>query len=130
MSCSNRPGIDFADDYCDEPCEWWEERTVTARKPQRCTECGAPIEKGERYELAKGIIRGEGFHSWKRCMVCVALQEMIANELKICVPFGALAAFCEDERDNGNEAPFLDFKRWHNEHRSKTSSSAAEKAIT
>ena len=109
MTCQAK---DFADEYCDEPCESWEEKTVVARVQHRCSECNVLIPKGERYERATGLLSGEGWKTWRRCMVCVALQEMIVTKLDICVPFGALAAYCADS----GEYSWLNFSEWQTRH--------------
>lgn len=46
----------------------------TARKEHRCGECGKLINKGEKYELYRGVWEGE-IHCEKTCLDCVTLRE-------------------------------------------------------
>jgi hypothetical protein len=113
VSCT---ATNYADDYCEEPCESWSEATVTARKRHHCSECSTAIQPGERYERATGLLRGDGWQTWRRCMVCVALQEAIVMVLDTCVPYGALRLFCDEDIADEDLARQLNFGDWQRRH--------------
>jgi len=47
---------------------------VRARKPYKCSECGAPIIAGQRHEVASGRCEGE-FWRYRTCLVCAEIAE-------------------------------------------------------
>jgi hypothetical protein len=48
-------------------------RTVKAAKPHQCTECRAPIERGEHHEVVAGKWDGE-FITYRTCLACVEIR--------------------------------------------------------
>lgn len=58
-------------------CEFFESRTVKARKEQRCCECRRVIQKGEPYEYAAGKYEGD-FFTAKTCLFCEAVRGAFA----------------------------------------------------
>ncbi len=58
----------------DEVSRKLQKKTVIARKPHICGECGAEINPGTRYELYKGVYDGSIF-TCKTCLDCVSIRE-------------------------------------------------------
>lgn len=48
-------------------------RTVRARKPHECGECGRPIAPGEQYERSKMLFDGK-FDVYRTCVDCVSIR--------------------------------------------------------
>ncbi len=64
-----------------------------ARKPHGCCECGAPIEKGERYFRAVGKLDGDFFKATQHLLCAEAC--MVIRDSKLfwggeCIAFGSL----------------------------------------
>ena len=78
--------------YC-EPCDVSEYRTVKARKPHKCIECGHPIAKGESHEVFSGLFDGRWFHD-RTCECCAKARCSVLNMLELpygeCIPSGEL----------------------------------------
>lgn len=51
-----------------------EELTPIARKQHICFECGRTIQKGEKYELARGLWDGN-FLTFKTCLDCLSVRQ-------------------------------------------------------
>lgn len=51
--------------------DFWSERTIKARKPHCCAECGETIKAGEKYVRTAGKYDGD-FSAWPMCLICVA----------------------------------------------------------
>ncbi len=62
--------------YCDYSPEFYRAIVRTARKEQRCAECGRCIRPGERYEYASGKVEGEMYDA-KTCSHCLDLREWV-----------------------------------------------------
>lgn len=45
-------------------------KIVKARRYRRCCECGAPIARGDRYELSSGLCDDAGWWSAATCLGC------------------------------------------------------------
>lgn len=62
--------------YCDygEGPSLLDEKTVTAKKAHKCSECRGAILPGERYLKTWGIWEGEA-HTFKRCEDCAELMK-------------------------------------------------------
>lgn len=89
--------VDFSD-YSDDadPVEFFERRTVVARKPHRCSECGGEIAVGEKHEVCAYKFEG-AFHSDRTCAPC----REAAAEFEYHVMGGDLWAMLAEEWDNG-----------------------------
>lgn len=115
MSCINRPGIEYADDQCDVSGEDFKVVTQRAGRNYKCNDCGFTIRRRDRYERASCHEEADHWddslgelHVWRRCMDCVALQEMIANEMNICVPYGGLEGYLDGA--DLKKHPWADFQ--------------------
>lgn len=72
-----------------------QQKTIKARKPHRCYECGKEIPKGAEYENYKHLIDGK-FEEYHTCLSCVDLRNRLMNvDGCRCWLFGGLY---EDER--------------------------------
>jgi hypothetical protein len=59
--------------------EFYQERTVTARKPHVCCECGRVIPAKEKYQRAVGVWDGEwGHFAW--CWDCDNLRDRLFGD--------------------------------------------------
>ena len=54
-------------------CEFYNEKIITARKSHKCSECGAEIKPGYKYEYVFGIWEGDKF-TVKTCADCLSLR--------------------------------------------------------
>ena len=84
--------------YYGEGPEFSSERTVTARKPHKCCECGRVIEVGEQYEYVTGVWEGD-FCTFKTCRHCIAVRLWLR---KVCNSF-AYAGLYEDIYEHKQE---------------------------
>jgi len=67
-------------DGCDEYYDSWSVKSVKARKPHVCKECGREIAIGETYTRESYLIRGDGWGSVPHCSHCdVACQWLRAE---------------------------------------------------
>lgn len=57
----------------DGTCEFYNEKVVIARKKHKCSECGAEIKPGDRYEYVFGKWEGDHF-TVKTCIDCLSLR--------------------------------------------------------
>ena len=69
---------------------------VKARKPQRCCECGDPIDPGDRYEIVSGKWEGV-WSSFKTCLPCKEIREAFCCEGWV---YGSLWEDAEDFLDD------------------------------
>ena len=91
--------------------EFSEDRVVTARKPHKCTECGAVIEAGDKYRYYSGKFDGI-FYVEKICRRCeydrfrVVEQELAegCGWSSAWPPFGELVEYLGDS-GMGQTAP-------------------------
>lgn len=66
------------------------QKTVKARKPHECYECGKEIPKGAEYEWYKHLFDG-AFEEYRTCLSCVALRKkMLEVSGCACWLFGGL----------------------------------------
>lgn len=56
-----------------EYTEFWQERTVKARKPHQCCECRADILRGQSYDKTIGKYEGD-FFSFETCALCAEIR--------------------------------------------------------
>jgi hypothetical protein len=61
----------------DGSCDFFESRTVKARKDQRCCECRSVIHAGDKYEYAAGKYDGD-FFTAKTCLFCDSVRDAFA----------------------------------------------------
>ena len=67
--------------YCDyDPPEFYRARTVTARKPRVCGECGRHITPGDRYEYVSAKWDGY-FGTAITCEACHDLRQWVQNNV-------------------------------------------------
>jgi len=52
-------------------------KTRKAAKPHTCCECGAAIEKGDKYRYSSGVWDGDAY-SFKQCLNCHEIMEAAA----------------------------------------------------
>src|SRR5678816_828503 len=71
MVCCPLTGSDGEGPSC------YTEKTPTARKPHRCTECKDEIPAGAKYELISGIWDGRP-ERYKTCLLCVEIRNHFA----------------------------------------------------
>lgn len=71
---SNCSCVYVGDPYDNFP-EFINSKEITAKKEHKCCECGARIQPGDKYEVTSGKWHESGFHSFKTCMVCVAILD-------------------------------------------------------
>lgn len=98
--------------YCDwDPPSVYRQTEHTARrKPRKCSECGATISLGERYQLTFGVWDREP-ETFSTCARCMSLKDWVRAHVPcICVGHGSLIEDCiETARDYRDEAPGLWF---------------------
>lgn len=87
--------------YCEMP-EFYADSEIVAKKLHHCSECSAPIEKGERYLYCRGKWDGE-FSVYKQHILCWKACLHIRDEQDgECIPFGGLMQW---RRDTGYFVP-------------------------
>lgn len=76
---------------CDLAPDFYHWSEPIARKPHRCCECRAPIEKGEKHFHARGKLDGE-ISVYRQHLLCMEACMTIRDEFQggECIPFGAL----------------------------------------
>lgn len=93
-------------DY-DEAADVWVTKTVKARKPWKCEECGGEIAPGDEYQRMKSLYDGD-WSTYRNCASCHAAKERAGkfgvpylaysfDELNECIPNGMPCR--ETERD-------------------------------
>ena len=55
----------------------FDQSTPRAAKEHSCSECGKPIERGQRYELAKGLWDGS-WSTYRTCLLCAEIRDHFA----------------------------------------------------
>jgi len=85
---------DYSDDA--DPVEFYERRTVTARKAHKCTECRNEIAVGEQHEVVAYKFEGK-FSSDRICAPC----REAAGEFEWNIMGGDMWLMFEEEWDNG-----------------------------
>lgn len=89
--------VDFEDVSDDaDPVEFVDRRTVKARKPHKCSECGNEIAVGEQHQVAAYKFEGE-FHCERTCQPC----REAAGEFGYHLLGGDLWGMFREEWDNG-----------------------------
>ncbi len=80
----------------------------TARKQHKCSECGAPILPGERYEYVFAIWDGDPTHV-RTCCRCTALRDFVVAHIPCsCWAHGNLLEDMQTEVEHySHEAPGL-----------------------
>lgn len=75
---------------CDdaETLEVLQSKTVKARKPHRCYECGKTINPGDQYHYLTGVCSGD-MHQQHTCTFCRRVFEDL-TAMGYCVLFGGL----------------------------------------
>lgn len=59
--------------------DFWNSKTVKARKQHRCDLCGEVIATGESYSRGAGVIEGD-FSTWNECMPCSEFAKVYFSE--------------------------------------------------
>jgi len=78
--------------YCNFDFTWTllKEKTVTAKKPHRCYECGRVIKPGERYQSLFGVGGGTAYNM-PTCLQCQALRDYVESNVPCaCLGNGTL----------------------------------------
>jgi len=97
--------------YCDfEEPSVYNKTTPKARKVHRCSECGATIQKGERYENVSGVWDGYA-DTYKTCERCLDLRNFVEDNVPcICWHHGNIIDECRDAaREYGEQGDGLLF---------------------
>jgi len=98
--------------YCDYDESWriYEKRTPVAKKAHKCSECGAPIRPGEKYENVFGI-SSDGAYTYKTCQNCAAARDyLLAHVPCMCWYHGNLISDIKDTLfEYADQAPGLAF---------------------
>jgi len=89
VSCSD---VCLSMDY-DNHNEFFSARTLKARRPHRCVECGAAIKPGEHYRKESGKSDGR-LWSESTCAICIEIREAFVCG---CFVFGELYEAIQDE---------------------------------
>ena len=92
-------------DDCDNPPEFYDCKTVVARKAHKCCECLAEIEKGESHERYTGKWEGD-IDTYRTCSLCLSARKAMRLE---SWPFGCLID-AADERDFPGVAEVMEFR--------------------
>ena len=66
-------GVCLYSDDCGES-DLFSQRIRTSRKDRKCSECGMPIVRGQRYQWAQGRTEGE-FWGYATCLICDEIAE-------------------------------------------------------
>lgn len=69
-----------------EPAEFFDSRTVTARKEHQCFECQKEIKHGDRYERVSGKWEGE-LSTYRFCILCSEIGQAFSCDGRL---FGCL----------------------------------------
>jgi len=59
-----------------DPPELYVSKLVKARKNWVCYECGDPIKRGSKYEVATGLYEGD-FRRYRTCFTCVCVRRSL-----------------------------------------------------
>lgn len=82
--------------YCDfDPAECYQQKTVTARKQHRCTECDGPINSGESYDRATMLFEGHWL-TCRTCQHCLPMAEWVMRNCG-CLGHGDLWRHLEED---------------------------------
>lgn len=100
-------------DDCDPP-EFYDCKTVKARKRHECCECLGVIEKGESHERYAGKWEGD-IRTFRTCVLCIKAREAMKLEQWA---FGCLIE-AADELDFPGVAEVVEFQERREENRRK-----------
>lgn len=90
-----------------ERCDVWEEKIGVARKPQRCSECGREIAKGERYKRI-GMLYEGSWDTSRECEHCMVPARWLWWE---CSGYMASAIFEDIDEHVGEYHDFVGSSR-------------------
>jgi len=104
----------MTDCYCDYDSPIWSHVThPTAKQRHRCTECGATINPGEKYERACGMWPDGDVSptTFKLCHFCVDLRDFVRAHVPcLCWAYGNIIDDCiEAAREYAHETSGLLF---------------------
>ena len=95
--------------YCYyEPFDAMAVRRPISRKNYACTECGNPIDIGERYEYVRGLYDG-GWSTYRTCYRCLMIRDLMEAHFDcFCWEYGNfLENACEHLSEVGDKVPGL-----------------------